>query len=58
MFQLGNKYVEGPVALGYVDFTGGHTAAGKVGFDSEYSVAGMKPAQADVLVKEHSSDVI
>jgi hypothetical protein len=55
MSQLGKKYVESPVALGYVEIPGGHTAAAKVGFDSEYSVAGTKPAQADMIVKEHSS---
>jgi hypothetical protein len=57
MSQLGNKYVESPVVLGYVEITGGHTAAAKVGFDSEYSVACMKPAQADMLVRERSSDI-
>jgi hypothetical protein len=52
---MGNKYVESPVALGYVEITDGHTAAANVGFDLEYSVAGTKPTEVDVLVKEHSS---
>jgi hypothetical protein len=47
--------VESPVALGYVEITGSHSPAADVGFDSEYSVAGIKPAEADILVKGHSS---
>lgn len=54
MSQLGNKYVGSPVALGYVENSGGHTPAADVGFDSEYSVAGTKPPEADLLDMEYS----
>jgi hypothetical protein len=57
MSQLGNKYVESPVALGYVEITDGHTPAADVRFDSANSVAGTKPGEAVVLVNEHSSDI-
>jgi hypothetical protein len=57
MSQLVNKYVESPAALGYVEITDGHTPAANVGFDSEYSVVGIKTVQADVLVKKLSSDI-
>jgi hypothetical protein len=48
--------VESPVALRYVEITDGHTPAANVRFDSECSVVGTKPVQADILVKKHSSD--
>jgi hypothetical protein len=55
MSQPRNKYVECSVALGYVEITDGHTPTAKVGFDLEYCLAGTKPTEADVLLKEHSS---
>jgi hypothetical protein len=51
----GRKYVDTPVALGYVEITDGHTPAANVGFDLECSLAGTKPTGADMLVKKYSS---